>query len=349
MSRWLGRLRIGPKLLLAPSLVLVLLIVSLLTAWYALVRQNQSLEIIVQVRAARIKEATALVNAVQAAHVRSYRLLTGIGGSFSTPRNDALALDIAARQLALQQAFARLLRHSAGVERDLLLQSERAHDQYVAAIGDVLELARGDASIGANAMAKAERAFDRVTDCLARLAALEQGLSETAAQEAAAEFQVISIAMPVLVLVSTVLSLAVSMLVRAALLREIDAIGEAARDLANGDLRARERAYGHDEIADTTRSLDAGIVHLNHTLRQVLDAAQAIEHGARAMSGMVSVVPLDQVSAHHSALVAEAALAAGSLQQQALSLSQAVAGIQLDAPPVAPLGKAHLRLAAKRD
>ncbi|HEY0062198.1 MAG TPA: Tar ligand binding domain-containing protein, partial [Telluria sp.] len=49
----LGRLRIGPKLLLAPGLVLLLLVASSGGAYWALWRQNQSLESIVQVRAAR--------------------------------------------------------------------------------------------------------------------------------------------------------------------------------------------------------------------------------------------------------------------------------------------------------
>jgi hypothetical protein len=49
----LARLRIGPKLLLAPALVLVLPIVSSSGAWYAMVCQNHSLVSIVQVRAAR--------------------------------------------------------------------------------------------------------------------------------------------------------------------------------------------------------------------------------------------------------------------------------------------------------
>jgi methyl-accepting chemotaxis protein len=40
----LNRLRIGPKLLLAPALVLLLLILSSSGAWYGMVRQNASLE-----------------------------------------------------------------------------------------------------------------------------------------------------------------------------------------------------------------------------------------------------------------------------------------------------------------
>jgi len=49
----LKKLRIGPKLLLAPGLVLVLLLMLSGAAWYGMVRQNASLENMVQVRAAR--------------------------------------------------------------------------------------------------------------------------------------------------------------------------------------------------------------------------------------------------------------------------------------------------------
>jgi methyl-accepting chemotaxis protein len=45
----LNRLRIGPKLLLAPALVLLLLILSSSGAWYGMVRQNASLENMVRV------------------------------------------------------------------------------------------------------------------------------------------------------------------------------------------------------------------------------------------------------------------------------------------------------------
>ena len=53
----LNKLRIGPKLLLAPGLVLALLMLLSGAAWYGMVRQNASLENMVQVRAARLKVA----------------------------------------------------------------------------------------------------------------------------------------------------------------------------------------------------------------------------------------------------------------------------------------------------
>ncbi|HEY0063060.1 MAG TPA: hypothetical protein VGC21_13140, partial [Telluria sp.] len=64
-----------------------------------------------------------------------------------------------------------------------------------------------------------------------------------------------------------------------------------------------------------------------------------------------AIVQMDQVSQKNSALVAQAAAAAETLQFQAVILSRAVAGFKLDeqvaVAPAVP-GKARLRLASKR-
>ena len=347
----LGRLRIGPKLLLAPGLVLVLLIVSSLGAWSAMVRQNDSLETIVQVHAVRINEATSLTADAQSAHARMYQLLTWISGSFSASRVDALGTDIHRRHAAISRSFARMTMHAApgSGERRFLEQAEAAHEQYVKAILEVIELAQDDPSISANAMIKAERAFDMVALRLSQLSQLQQQLSEAASRRAAADFSLISTVMPVLVALSIVLSLAITMLVRRSLLREVGEIGQAARDLASGNLTVRPRDYGSDEISDTSRALDSSIRSLNLTLKDILASARSV--GELAAGAQAGVVQMDGMSDQKSALVEQAAAAAGSLQEQARSLSRAVASLKLDepVPPLPPAsGKGKLRLASKR-
>ena len=343
----LGRLRIGPKLLLAPGLVLVLLMVSSLGSWYAMVRQNQSLDTIVQVRAARIKSATDLVADAQRAHAHMYQLLTWIGASFSAARIDALVAEIHTRHGAISGSFAAMSRNAApgSAEQRFLQQAEVAHDDYVRAIDEVIELAQVDGAIGANAMVKAERAFAMVALRLAELSHLEQHLSQAAWRRAADDFSTISTVMPVLVALSVVLSLAVSMAVRRSLLREVGEIGQAAQDLASGNLTVAARDYGSDEIADTSRALDSSIRSLNVTLRDILASA-------RSVGDLAGVLPVIDVTEHKSAQVEQAAAAAGNLQAQAASLARAVAGLRLDqgqAPTVPPVGgKGKLRLAAKR-
>jgi hypothetical protein len=90
----LKKLRIGPKLLLAPGLVLVLLLMLSGAAYYGMVRQNASLENMVQVRAARLKEVADTAGDAKYVHANAYQLLAWVSGSFAKSRLDALVADI---------------------------------------------------------------------------------------------------------------------------------------------------------------------------------------------------------------------------------------------------------------
>ncbi|WP_371865078.1 methyl-accepting chemotaxis protein [Duganella aquatilis] len=283
LQHMLSKLRIGPKLLLAPGVVLILLTVLSAGAYLGLLRQNQSLDNIVQQRAVRLKAAADLVASAHKAHTEIYQLLTWISGSFSAPRVDALVRDLHVRHAALDRQFAQLemATQSSPAERRFVVQSQAAHAVYVKAMEDVIELAMADQSIAANAMAKAERAFDVVALRLEELARLEQSLSERAYADAESDFRILSTWMPIIVALSIALSLLVTMAVRNAMLKDVREIGAAAVDLAEGNLTVRQRVYGKDEIADTSRALDTSIRNLNTTLKTILASAQSIDRASR--------------------------------------------------------------------
>lgn len=282
----LSKLRIGPKLLLAPGVVLILLIVLSAGAYLGLLRQNQSLDNMVQQRAVRLKAAADLVANAHKAHTEIYQLLTWINASFSAPRVDALVRDLHLRHAALDRQFAQLEMavQADPAERRFVAQSQAAHTVYVKAMQDVIELAMVDQSMAANAMSKAERAFDVVAQRLEELSRLEQSLSERAYADAETDFRVLSTWMPIVVALSIALSLLVSMAVRNAMLKDVREIGAAAVDLAEGNLTVRPRVYGKDEIAETSRALDTSIRNLNTTLKTILASAQSIDRASREIA-----------------------------------------------------------------
>ncbi|OON62609.1 methyl-accepting chemotaxis protein [Massilia sp. KIM] len=279
----LARLRIGPKLLLAPGAVLLLLVLLSCCAWYAMLRQNDSLESIVGQRAANLRAASSLAAQSQKAHADIYRLLSWVGGSFPLARTEPLRRDILLQHRQIAAGLAELSRLTGpqAAERRQVEQAALAHQRYAAAVRDVIELAPLDGSISANAMLKAESAFAVVAQRLANLAMIEEALSRQASQRAQADFRLMSSLMPALVLVAVVLSLAITFAVRRLLLAEILGIKAAVSGLASGDLTVRERAYGNDEIAETSRALDASILSLNHTLRSILESARLIGVASR--------------------------------------------------------------------
>src|SRR4051812_46400824 len=106
----LARLRIGPKLLLAPGVVLVLLVVLSCGAYLAMLRQNDSLDTIVQQRATHMRAASELVTSAQRAHAEAYQILTWLSGSFPRSRVDPLVRDVQLQQASIERGFANLAR-----------------------------------------------------------------------------------------------------------------------------------------------------------------------------------------------------------------------------------------------
>lgn len=329
----LARLRIGPKLLLAPGVVLVLLILLSCGAYYAMVRQNQSLDSIVLRRATHLRAAAELVAEAQTAHAQAYQVLTWISGSFPRTRIDPLTRDLQVQHIAIARGFEALARRTAGSpdEARCVEQARAAWAQYVPFVRDVIEIARLDQSISASAMARAERAFAVVAQRLTDLARREQALSEQASDDAAGDFRTIAILMPLVIGLSIAASLAITMAVRRALLAEIGAIGAAASGLASGDLTIRPREYGQDELGQAARALDTSIRGLNGTMRTILDSARAIGSASRDIALGRAAMParagvreaLDRTASSMEALstalggTGERARAAGALAESA--------------------------------
>jgi methyl-accepting chemotaxis protein len=304
----LKKLRIGPKLLLAPGLVLVLLLMLSGAAWYGMVRQNASLENMVQVRAARLQSVADVAGDAKYVHANAYQLLAWINGSFAKARLDALITDINRRHAALKTQLGELSRVASPAERKPVEASLAALASYAKAIQETIEMAQVDQSIATNSMQKAEKDFGTLNQQLVQLAALEKTLSEQAYAAAREEFHSLVNTMTFLVLLSIAVSLAVTMRVRRAMLADIGAISTVVDELAAGRLSASAKSDGRDEIAGVSRSLDHTIATLNQTLRSVLDSVRSIDTASK------------EIASGNLDLSTRTELQAGSLQQTASAM-----------------------------
>ncbi|MYM25574.1 methyl-accepting chemotaxis protein [Duganella sp. FT135W] len=280
----LNQLRIGPKLLLAPMLVLVLLILTAGAAYLGMVRQNASLENLVQVRAARLKTAADVSGEARYAHANIYQLLAWVNGSFAQARLDALGREIKTRHAAIDEQLRNLDALADDSERKIVVQSLQALAAYRKAVAQTMDMAQMDQSIATNSMAIAEKQFLLLNEQLAQLSTLEKKLSEQAHAQAKGDFHTLNTTMAIMVLLSVVLSTGVTMAVRGAMLRDIRAIADVVVALAAGRLAAGRRNHGRDEIADTARMLDQTMANLTQTLTTILGAVHSIDTAAREIA-----------------------------------------------------------------
>lgn len=309
----LSRLRLGPKLMLAPMLVLVVMFLVFCMAYGAIARQGQALETVVQQRAAQTRSAAELAAGSRQAHAEVYQLIAWISASFSQARTDTLVRGIHRRHAAIERSFAslqRITRNDAD-EAALVRQADRAWRVYLASVLDVMALARNDQTISANAMTRSEQAFDTVLLRLDALTRLEQLMGERAAADAQDDGSTIATLMPVALMSTFALILLMTMALRRTLLDEIDAVVAASIALGEGDLRAMPRFAGRDEICSAGRALAVAREQLNRRLQLVLDGARAVGALAGAGAGDKEV------------------------QEQALALSRSVMAFRLDDTMVA--------------
>ena len=280
----LDKLRIGPKLLLAPAIVLLLLILSSSGAWYGMVRQNVSLENMVRVRITHLTAAADVAGEAKHVHGSMYQLLSWTNGSFAKARIDTLEQQIKTRHAAIGTQLATLRGTATGAERALVDAAITALARYRKAVLETMEMAQMDQSIATNSMLKAETQFMQLNAQLAQLSALETTLSSQAHATASAEFRSLGWSLLLTVLLSIGLSIVVTMLVRRAMLAEIHGIADAVQDLAAGKLIAGAPKQGSDEIADASRVLDQTIAKLNQTLRTIMDSVQSIDTASREIA-----------------------------------------------------------------
>ena len=315
----LKKLRIGPKLLLAPVLVLLLLMLLSAAAYYGMVRQNDSLENMVQVRAARLKAAADVSGDAKHAHANIYQLLAWINGSFPQVRLKALIADLRKRHDSIDAQLNQLAKVSGPAERKLVDASMAALAAYRKSVTDTIDLAQVDHSLATSSMQIAETKFGMLNTQLAQLSALEKQLSEEAYAAAKSEFRLLGVTMAALVLLSITLSLVVTMLVRRAMLADIRAISEVVGQLADGRLATGARNDGRDEIADTSRALDHTISILTSTLRSILDSVRSIDTASQ------------EIASGNLDLSTRTELQAGSLEQTASAMEELTTAVKENA------------------
>ena len=280
----LNKLRIGPKLLLAPGLVLVLLMLLSGGAYYGMTRQNASLENMVQVRAERLRATADVAGEVRQVHANAYQMLAYISGSFAKGRVEALIATIGTRQNAITVKLDALKAVADPAERVFVDAAMKAFAAYRITVKETIEMAQIDQSIATNSMQKAEKQFGLLDEQLSKLSALEKSLSETSYAAAREESEAVIITMGSMVLLSIALSLLVTVLVRRSMLGDIRGIAEVVGELAQGRLIKGSGNHGRDEIGDTSRALDLTIDNLNQTLRTILASVHSIDTASQEIA-----------------------------------------------------------------
>ena len=314
----LDRLSIGAKLLLAPMTVLMLLLVLAASSYYGLSRQQDALSNIFQVRFRNFTLASASASKAQETYAATYQILSSAAANFPANRLEAMSKDLAAGLALIGQRLAEIGKDGevTEAEKDLLGKVTKQLLAYRKATTDVVEVSLADYSMGATMITVAQKEFEGLNKLMDSLLALEQDLSNAAYEEAKATSSLVVKLLVGSLLLSIVLGLAVSLVVRARIVDTIEQIRKASIELKGGDLTRRVMIDGDDEIAHTARAFNDLIESFQQAVRKVLSESGEVANASQQLSLS------SQSVTHGSARQADAASAvAATMEQMAVSVS----------------------------
>ena len=315
---FLDRLSIGAKLLLAPMTILTLLLLLAASSYYALTLQQSALRNIFQVRFQNFKLASESATKSQETFADSYQLLSAAAANFPADRLKEMsrAQEIALSEMGIQIGEIGKTGSLTAEEKEIIDKLTKQLGIYRKASMDLVDVSLTDYSMGATMISVVEKEFVALTTQMTALLALEQRLSNEAYEQARATSEwVIKLLIGLLVL-SIVLALWVSFIVRARIVATVGQIKSAATNLQGGDLTHRVQAAGRDEIAQTAQAFNELIDSFQKAVRQVLGEADAVSNASQKLSASSHTV------ANGSTRQADAASAvAATMEQMAVSVS----------------------------
>lgn len=333
-------MRLRQRLLIAPMVAMVFLLVIGAEAFHSLRTQERAMNEIFTVRLAISQEVTTLRDELLIAHANVYRLLAWI----KTTSSEKIEQTSKTEQARIERTIQRFdvlekLEHLTNDEKQALQQAKPHLLKYQKSVAQAIDMASVDPAMGASAMQTADQAFYALDLSLSELSSQEREMSREAQEGIASSGKHMLYRVGISIVAAIVLGLGLSLFMASRLARQIggepDYAARAAQRIAAGDLTQTIEYRGSTNsllgaMADMQRHLHQLVAELRSNADRLTGAAEDVTQAAGgvansaqsqfdATSNMASAVEELTVSIGQ---VAENAQAAQDLSRQAGSLSQ---------------------------
>ncbi|WP_272885384.1 methyl-accepting chemotaxis protein [Calidifontimicrobium sp. SYSU G02091] len=316
----LDNLSLRNKLLLAPAVCLVLLVLSAAGEMWGFAQQRAALDSIHAQRLPSYTFVAALESGIRDLNGLINRSIGYSSMGFNAKEIDAIDQALAETSARLSKALAdRAAAVTSDDEREVVKALAAGFAKYDQAIKDTLDMKSTGAAMAATFLTTAQGEYDRLLKQISevtatRMAAIDADVASARASAATAQTTI-----AVAALVALGAGIGLSVLLARGLLRRMHAASAAVARLADGDLTQPLQAHGRDEVGR--------LVHDVESVRQRL--AQAI-HAVQQASDSVKVAA-GEIASGNADLSARTETQASSLQQTASSMEQLTATVKTNA------------------
>jgi signal transduction histidine kinase len=272
MSRTLGRLTLGTKLLIAPSVGIVALAIVAAIALWDLRWQRTTMRTLNDQRFAHLQLAIEADAMTQQAQQQLSRRLSAprpnTDPALAKAANDELVAKIRSALPTLDMLTAQ--KDLSVREADVIARTTKDLRGYAVQ----LELSLAAQEDDASTLKKLQGEFDVVSSDLANLVGTERQLTGEAFAQSQERLNEISVAFSVLLGVALLATIGASLVVTRHVRSKVQAIHTAATQLSSGNLAARADVSSDDEIGQTARAFNFLVDELARTTSKLVNAAR---------------------------------------------------------------------------
>jgi methyl-accepting chemotaxis protein len=283
----LARLKIGMKLLLAPGVALLLLILISAVLMNGVLALRDSLNMAYETRMPNLKVASQLERVTLITQASTSNLLSKILAGFTPDKLEDFTSNLTSDLQDTEKELDVFLKTASTIEeeRKLITQGVSELKTFEKIIIETIELASIDASMATTYMSRAEAQFTKLSAIATQLVDLERRLGEQDREIAAATVQKIILQGAACAVLALVLAAIAIWFVRRDILQSIATIRSALARLAEGDLRNQVPVTSRDEIGDMARTTNEVIGNLQCVVGEVLSGATKVTSAAKNLAG----------------------------------------------------------------
>jgi len=282
ISRFFSNLSISKKLLLAPLVILLFLVLLSVGAYMGLSAQKVAIEDIYNNRFKGYQNCARVMSEIANVHTNVYKVISWAGANYEAQKIDNLAkgqIQVIERNVN----FLREILKSAALTPEEKRLYQAALDQLLEyqkpAIG-VLDVASADLNAATMFMGVADEKFQVLNKSLEDLLALENRLSKEKYDYSLASFNRTLQIFIALFVVAIVLSLISSIMITRLISRSIRKTIEVIQKVAEGDLTGEIEVGSEDELGRLAASVNSMQSKMGDAVGQSLSISQVLSESA---------------------------------------------------------------------
>ncbi len=318
MKRWMMNLKMSKKMMVAPSIVMILLCAFGVMTYVGLESQRT----VINEYSSRFKsyqKSSGILIDIEAVHSNLYRLLAWATAKYDQAKLDALGRE----QIGTIDKNLKLIKEKlgsqtlTGKERELNEGVAKILTDYRKTAGDLIDLAGSDINTATMFMGTADDKYEIIRKQMNELAALEDTMSravdESASRKLVVVVTVLIAMLGAVLLISIIGSLMIARIVTAPL-------GQAlmtARRVAEGDLTIQLEEGSKDEIGQIISAMRNMVAKLREVMGEVKSAASNVASGSQQLSS--SSEKMSQGATEQAAAAEEAS---SSMEQMTSNIRQ---------------------------